>query len=80
MPLMFPYVQILAILRITDPSYTNDDGVIQPLDKFLLVVTDLLTANKKPTDNLLPYPLLKYNIDYDAKERKNMVSMHIIEA
>ena len=78
---MYPYVlQVMAILRVTDLNHIDkDDHTMQP-DKFYLVVTDLLLAEKTSTDRFLPYPLLKYDIGYDPVEKINTAVMHIINA
>ena len=88
---MFAYVlfvQVLGILRITDHHNTDNDGVYEPIDRFLLIVTDLLLAQKIEGDIYLPYPLLMYHVVYDSTLRQsvrhipqlNIVQMHIIDA
>ena len=82
--LMYPYVllshQVLAILRVTDLTHIDEEGHTVQLDKFYLVVTDLLISEKTATDNFLPYPLLKYDIGYDPVQKINTARMHIIDA
>ena len=73
-------LQALGILRVHDPHHKNEKDLIEPIDHFLLVVTDLIVAAKVGCDNYLPYPLLRYDIQCDVASRKNMPLMHIISA
>jgi hypothetical protein len=58
----------------------GDDGVVLPIDRFLLIVTDLIVAPKANSDKFLPYPLLQYNVQHDRIAKVNVPVMHIIDA
>jgi hypothetical protein len=78
----------LSILRVTDHHHRDANGVLQPIDRFLLIVTDLIIAPKIEGDRYLPYPLLKYDVVHVVALRLshrhvpqlNSVHMYIIDA